>query len=228
MADAGPSRLFGEGPLSRVTSYVYTLLVIEGLLLLASLPGLIPLVLLDRTGSNIPLAAACAIPLGPALAAALFALRTRSSDLTDLRPARAFWRGYRLNVKGALLVWVPGLVWLSVIALGLTTRSAAGLSLVWTVLLGLVGLLATLLLVNSMMITSLFAFRARDIARLGLYFLGRTPLVALGNAGVLIVAVAIIAVSSEAVLALFGSVLAMVLLRICLPMIEIITKEFTK
>lgn len=228
MADAGPSRLFGEGPLSRVTSTVYTLLVIEALLLLTSLPGLVPLVLLDRDNSNIPFAALCAIPLGPAFSAALFALRKRSRDLTDLRPGRSFWRGYRSNFKSSLLVWVPGVFWLGIIALGLSTRSDAGLASAWAVLLGLVGLLVTLWLVNALVITSLFVFRTLDIARLALYFIARKPLVALGNAGVLIVAVFIIVSTSEAVLTLFGSVLALLLLRTSLPMIEITTKEFTK
>ena len=89
-------REFGEGPLARVAALVYSLLTIESLLLLTTLPGLIPLVLLDRDASNAPLAVACAIPLGPALSAALFALRQHKPDLTDLKPAAQFWRGYRL------------------------------------------------------------------------------------------------------------------------------------
>ena len=60
-------REFGEGPLARVAALVYSLLAIELLLLLTTLPGLIPLVLLDRDASNAPLAVACTIPLGPAL-----------------------------------------------------------------------------------------------------------------------------------------------------------------
>ena len=49
----------------------------------------------------------CALPLGPALSAALYALHHRRPDLTDLRPARAFWRGYRINAVPALRLWVP-------------------------------------------------------------------------------------------------------------------------
>ena len=122
---SGSHRQFGEGPLARAAALVYTLLVVEVMLLVASVPGLAVLVLLDRDASNLPLVAACALPLGPALSAALYALRHRSRDLGDLRPAIAFWRGYRVNLGGALLVWVPWLAWMTVVAVNLTHLEAA-------------------------------------------------------------------------------------------------------
>ena len=57
---------------------------------------------------------------------------------------------------------------------------------------------ATLWLVNALVITSLFAFRTVDVARLAAYFLGRTPLVTLGNAGVLIAGALVTAYGTEA------------------------------
>src|SRR3712207_5924688 len=98
MVDMRARAQFGEGPLSRAAAFVYTLLVIEVLLVVTSLPGIVPLLLLQRDASNVPLAALCAVPFGPALSAAVFALRHRRLDLTDLKPAIAFWRGYRLNL----------------------------------------------------------------------------------------------------------------------------------
>ena len=50
-------------------------------------PGLVVLLLLDRDGSNVPLFAVCAVPLGPAVSAAVYALHRRHSDLADLRTA---------------------------------------------------------------------------------------------------------------------------------------------
>jgi hypothetical protein len=108
---AGAVRQFGEGPLSRAVAWVYTLLIVEALFVLTTVAGLIPLMLLDRDASNGPLAAACALPLGPALSAALYAVARRRLDLTDLKPATAFWRGYRLNVGGVLRMWCPWLSW---------------------------------------------------------------------------------------------------------------------
>lgn len=125
MNDTVRAGQFGAGPLSRIAALVYTLLVVEGLLLAATLPGLVPLVLLDRDASNVPLAAACALPLGPALSAAVYALHRRSRDITDLRPAAAFWRGYRMNVLDVLRMWVPWLLLLTVIGVSLANFSAA-------------------------------------------------------------------------------------------------------
>ena len=56
-------REFGAGPRSRAAALVYALLVVELLFLVTTAPGLVLLVLLDRHPSNIPLAAACALPL---------------------------------------------------------------------------------------------------------------------------------------------------------------------
>ncbi len=224
---ASARRQFGEGLLSRVAALVYTLLVIELLLLVTAVPGLAPLVLLDRSASNIPLAAACALPLGPALSAAIYALRRRSRDITDLKPAAAFWRGYRMNFWGVLRIWVPWLVWLTIVAVGLANFPATGLPTWWSGLLLVVGLAATLWVANALVITSLFMFRTVDIARLAAYFLGRRPGVTLGNAGLLVLSAGIIYFSSEAVLALLGSVLAAMLLQTCRPMIAEIEQDFT-
>jgi hypothetical protein len=224
---SGPRRQFGEGPLARAAALVYNLLVVEVLLLVTTAPGLVVLVLLDRDASNVPLAAACALPLGPALSAALYALHHRRRDLADLRPAAAFWRGYRVNFRGALQVWVPWLAWVTIVAVNLTHLTAAGVPGWWAALLVVVAVAATLAAVDALVITSLFAFRAADVARLAVSSLGRTPGVTLGNACLLVAAAGVTAVSSEAVLALLGSVLAAALLRTSRPMIVEIQREFT-
>jgi hypothetical protein len=220
-------REFGEGPLARVAALVYSLLTIEALLLVTILPGLIPLVLLDRDASNAPLAVACAIPLGPALSAALFALRQHKSDLTDLKPAAQFWRGYRMNVGGVLRVWIPWLALMAVLAVNLSHTRAAAIPHWWAALLVAFATVATLWMANALVITSLFAFRPVDVARLAAYFLGRTKAVTLGDLCLLICAVALVAVASEAVLALLAAGFAAFLLRNSRPMIALVTEEFT-
>ncbi|MFC0527877.1 hypothetical protein [Phytohabitans kaempferiae] len=220
-------RHFGNGPLSQAAALVYTLLVVELLFLLATLPGLVPLVLLAADSSNLPLVAACALPLGPALSAALYALRHRSGDLTDLRPAAAFWRGYRLNALASLKVWAPCLAWLTVIGLNLANFGAADVPGWWAGLLVAVGIAVTLWLGNALVITSLFDFRTVDVARLALLFLGRAPGVTLGNALLLVLTALLTAATSEAVVALLGSLLVLVLLLTSRPMITTIQEEFT-
>jgi hypothetical protein len=224
---SGFQHQFGDGPLARAAALVYTHLVVEVLLLGTTVPGLFVLILLDRDASNIPLAAACAVPLGPALSAALYALHHRSRDVADLRPAAAFWRGYRLNLRGALTIWVPWLGWLTIVGVNLAHFSAAGVPGWWAVVLVVVVIVAALAAANAIVITSLFAFRAVDVARLAASFLGRTPGVTLGNACLRVVAAGVTAVSSEAVLALLGSVFAAALLRTCRPMIAEIRRDLT-
>ena len=227
MSEAATTRRFGEGVLSRAAALVYTLLVIELLLVLAALPGLVPLVLLRADPSNVPLAAAAAIPFGPALSAAVYALHRRSRDITDLKPASMFWRGYRMNVGGVLRIWVPWLAAISVVGVGLANFPAAGLPGWWAALLVVVGSAATLWMANALVITSLFVFRTVDIVRLAAYFLGRRWGVTLGNAGLLVLAAGIVYLSSEAVLAVLGAIFAAMLVQVGRPMIDQVREDFT-
>ncbi|MEU7826154.1 hypothetical protein [Catellatospora sp. NPDC049133] len=218
---------FGQGLLSRAAALVYSLLVVELLLLLTTLPGLVPLVLLARDASNIPLFAACALPLGPAVSAALYTLHHHRADLADLAPASAFWRGYRLNAGPVLRVWAPLLLWLAVVAVNLAHLDAAAVPRWWAALLVVLAVVAALWATNLLVITSLFEFRVRDAARLASYFLVRRPAVTLGNLSVLVAAAGLTVLLSEAVLSLFGAVLVLVLLRNCRPMTGQIGTEFT-
>ncbi|BCJ56829.1 DUF624 domain-containing protein [Micromonospora endophytica] len=220
-------REFGTGPLSRLAALIYTLLVVELLLVLCTLPGVVALFALERHPSNLPLVAVCAVPLGPALAAALYALHHQRLDLTELRPSRLFWRGYRANLAGSLLVWVPTLLWLTILALNLANLRASGLSGWWAVPLVLVGAAVAVIGVNALVITSLFTFRLRDVLRLARYFVLRTPQVALGTALLLVAATVLTLVAAEAALAALGSVLALALVRGGEPMIATIREEFT-
>jgi hypothetical protein len=218
---------FGAGTLSRAAALVYTVLVVEALLLACCAPGLVALTLLDRDASNVPLAAACAVPVGPALSAALYALRQARLDLTDLHPAAAFWRGYRLNAGGVLRLWLPWLAGMTVLATVLSHPAAAGIPGWWVVLLALLAVVAALWLANALVIVSLFAFRAVDVARLAAYFLVRTPKVTLANLCLLVVAGGVLLVGTEAGLALLGAALAGLLLRNCRPLVRLVEEEFT-
>jgi len=212
---------FGAGPLARVAATVHTLLVVEALFLLTGAIGIVPLVLLDRDASNIPLVAACAIPVGPALSAALFALRRRSADLTDLHPARAFRRGYRLNSLGVLKLWVPWLAWEAILGINL----AHGW---WTGPLVVVAVVAALWQTNALVIASLFEFRARDTARLAAYFLVRTFRVTLAILGLAVLAALVTALWSEAVLALTAVLFAAGLLHSARPLRAEIEERFVR
>lgn len=226
MSEKAASREFGEGPLAKVSALVYTLLATEGLFLLTTAPGLVLLLLLDRSSSNLPLDALCLLPVGPAASAALFALHQRQSDLGQLSPAASFWRGYRLNAAGALKVFVPWLLVLTMLSMTLAHRAASHLPGWWVALLVVIGVVATLWLVNALLITSLFAFRTVDIARLATWFLGRTPMATIGNLGVLLIAAVVTAYGTEALAALLVSVFSMLLLSSSAKTIALVRRDF--
>ncbi|MET7423527.1 hypothetical protein [Dactylosporangium sp. NPDC005555] len=220
------SRPFGTGPLSRVAARTYTLLVVEALFAAATAPGLALLVVLGRDAGDIPLAAVAALPVGPALSAALFALHRQPADLTDLHPAAAFLRGYRLNALGALRIWAPLLAVLTVVAVVLAHRSAAGVPAWWLALLVALAAAATLVAVTALVIVSLFVFRPGDVLRLAVHFLAGRPVTALGVAGLLLAAAAVTLLLSEAVLLLLAAGYAAALLTVTRPMIAGIRERF--
>ncbi|WP_425246777.1 hypothetical protein [Streptomyces sp. NEAU-NA10] len=218
---------FGTGSLSRAAALLHTVLTVEALLLATAAPGLAGLLLLGPDPANLPLAAVCLLPLGPAASAAVYALHHRSRDLTDLHPARAYRRGLRLNALPALKLWTPLLAWLTVIAFTLTHFSATGLPAWWAVLLGAIGVACLLWGAHALLLTSLFAFRARDTARLATYFLLRHGRATLAAASLLVLAGAMTALLTEALPALLAAPLLLSLLHAGRPVIAETQEDFT-
>jgi len=213
------------GVLGRFTSGVYWFLIVGLLLVATTLPGSVPLMLLDRSAGNIPLVALCLVPLGPALAAALFALRdrTRAEALT---PGRSFVRGYRLNATDVLKLWVPALAVETMIGISLANLGLAGVPTGYGAVLVVIGVLVAVWSLQAVVIASLFALRTRDVARLAVYYMGRTPLVALGVLGTLVVTFALVYLTFDAMLALAGPLLVHMLLRTCDAMVRHVESTF--
>ncbi|MFI1503986.1 hypothetical protein [Streptomyces sp. NPDC020597] len=218
---------FGTGPLSRAAALLHTLLVVEALFLAAAAPGFAGLLLLGPDPANLPLAAVCLLPLGPAGSAALYALHHRSSDLTDLHPARAYLRGWRLNALPALRIEAPLLAWLTVIVFTLTHFTASGLPGWWAVLLGAVGVASLLWGAHALVLTSLFTFRARDTARLAAYFLLRRGSATAAAASLFVLTGCLTALFTEALPALLAAPLLLSLLRSSRPVIVETQEDFT-
>jgi hypothetical protein len=218
---------FGTGVLSRAAALLHTLLTVEALLLATAAPGLAGLLLLGPDPANLPLAAVCLLPLGPAASAAVYALHHRSRDLTDLHPARVYRRGLRLNALPALKLWTPLLAWLTVIAFTLTHFSATGLPGWWAGLLAVTGTVGLLWGAHALVLTSLFTFRARDTARLAGYFLLRQGRVTLAAGSLLVLAAGTTALLTEALPALLAAPLLLSLLHTARPVIAETEEHFT-
>ena len=215
----------GDGALGRVTGVVYWYLVVTLLHALTASPGLIVLMLLDRSPANAPLAALCLLPLGPALSAALFALRDRERA-EDLSPARSFWRGYRNNAIDVLCLWAPAVLVLAIVALGLANLDAAGMPAGYAAVLAVIALLVVLWSVHALVIASLFSFRTRDTARLAAHYLGRLPLVTLGVASLLVLAAMVVVVTFDVVFAMLGGLWTGLLLHNARRLVKDVQDQF--
>lgn len=226
-AASAARREFGEGPLARAAALVYSLLVIEVLLLVACAPGLLLLGLLDRDASNVPLAALCALPAGPAWSAALYAWHHRGRDLAELHPARGYVRGYRTGAADSLKVWAPWLVAMALIGTVLTHRAAAGVPAWWAGLLAVLAVVSALWVSNALVISALFTFRGADTARLAGYFLVRGVKATAGNLCLFAAVVAVTAAGAQVLPFLLGSVCAAAVLLNSRRMIADIREDFT-
>ena len=207
-----PARDLGEGPLHRVATVTYWFVAIEVLLVLTTAPGLVAVLFLDRHPSNLPLYALAAVPVGPALAAAVFAWRVFLRE-RDPSPAQHFWRGYRLNWQDALRSWVPALVVLVILGMNLAYRDAVGVPASFAVLYVVLGVAVLLWAVRMVALTATFSFRWRDAARLGAYTLATRPLVTLGLLSLLVLAAGIAFVTFDAVVVLLASLLTFFVVR---------------
>lgn len=172
-----------------VPALVLWWLVVEALVAVTTVPALVWLAFLEPTWANVPLMVVLGIPVGPALAAALFAWRRFTQD-RDLAPARHFWRGYRLNWADALRLWVPALVVLVLLAVNLANLRGNGAPVAF----GVVGVVAAVLVAvwtaHALLVASLFSFRTGDVVRIAVFFVVATPFASVGALAIVAVGVA--------------------------------------
>lgn len=211
-------------------------LVLELLIVVTSLPGLVGLLFLDlsRPG-HVLLATLCLVPLGPSLAAAMFAwnrLGATPRGAPGLEPAVTFWRGYRLNVRDVLRWWVPVLVVLAGLGFAMANAglvlgqaepgSVGAGSLVYLA----VAVALVLWSVEALLLTAVFAFRTRDVAKLAFYYLGARPLATLGILGAMLAAAAVTLALGVLWLVPLLSATALLLVRASAPVIDDATERF--
>ena len=160
--------------------------------------------LLDRSPSNIPLYALCLVPVAPAFSAAMSTIAARTREAGDLSVWPRYWRSWAGNVKDVLFVWVPALVVATILGMNIAFGGSAGVDQFFIVTSAVLLVAVALWSAHAMVIASFFRFRARDTARLAVFYLAAKPLVTLGALGYLLIAAALVAFTSDVVLALLG------------------------
>jgi hypothetical protein len=221
------TRDFGHGPLSRVTTVVYWFVVLEALLVATTAPGLVLVLLLERDASNLPLYALGLVPVGPALAAAVFAWRAFERD-RDPTPARHFWRGYRLGAADALRAWVPALGVLVVLGVNVAYGAEVGVPQAFSLLYALLAVGVLLWGLTMVTVTAAFSFRWRDAARLVARALVTRGRLTLSLLSLLILATGVVALTSDWVLVLAASTFTFLLVRTCRPLLDDLEERYTR
>ncbi|WP_341996889.1 hypothetical protein MRBLWH7_003542 [Microbacterium sp. LWH7-1.2] len=216
----------GRGPLSRAAAVVYRMLVLELQLLLATIPTIGAILLLDRDPSNLPLFVLTLLPVAPALVAGLSAVRAAARS-NDLAPGRYFFRAYRRDI-GATLAWaVPVSLLLSILTFNLLhLDDVDGGAAMRPVVL----VLAALVIVWSghmLVLTAGFRFRTRDAARIALAQIVPRWGYSLGVLSLVLVAAFVVLIASEVVLLLFLWAGVGLLALMARPVLDHVTKEFT-
>lgn len=213
------TREFGDGPLFRATEAVYRVLAPTFGFLVAGLPFAVAVALTDS-----PIIWALAgIVIGPAWTALLYATRVAMTD-RERGAFHAFWRGYALNVRQTLLVWVP--YWLLLfIAAADVTSSASPLALRCGV--GVLAGVSMLWASAMLLVISRYSFRTRDVLRLGVFLLFGAPKNTLMTVSLLIVAGGVVYFGSELVLGLLAGLFALFTIIGARGAFELLDERFT-
>ncbi|REJ06754.1 hypothetical protein DY023_05215 [Microbacterium bovistercoris] len=223
---SGATDEVGRGPLSRITLAIHRMLVLEGLLVVTTLPTALIVMLLGHDPSNVPLFVLAMLPIAPALVAGLAAMEAWRR-VADLSPGRAFLFAYRRDLAATLKWAAPSTAVLALLAFNLVHLDAvAGATAIRPPLL----LLAAVLVVwqgHMIVLTAGFRLRTRDAARIALAQLLPQWRCSLGILALLIVAGTVVLALSELFLLLFAWVFAGLLALLARPVVADVTARFT-
>lgn len=216
----------GQGVLSRMTATIYRLIVLAAFLVLMCAPTILVWTLLGANSANIGFFVVAMLPVGPALSAALYGLRAWTAT-PDLSPARALWRGYKLNFRDTMKWWAAVVAVDTVLIVNIAFADAvpfaSALRPVGFVILVLLAVWSAHLLV----VASLFSFRTRDSMRIAAVEMFSQWRVSLGFLALLVVAVATVNLGSELALLLLAWAFMGILWLIAQPLIGDVTRKFT-
>ncbi len=208
------------GPLTRFTVAVYGVLAITVCFVVASLPYLIVVLVLPQP----LLLAISAGSVGPAWVATLATtdayLRNR-----DLEPVRLFAHHWRASAPQALVFSVPFALLAGSLLVGVAAGPPRpGIETVALIALAIAGLLwaSTVLLLIAR-----FSFRLRDVMRLAVWALVRSPHWLVAGLALLVLTVGLLALAGQLVVGALAVPIAMGVLVNARPVLAAVRSEFT-
>jgi hypothetical protein len=219
-------REFGTGPLSQLTGSVYRHAILAVWLGIACLPTLAVTTLLSGSTRNVAWVVLAQLPVAPALSAGLYAVRGWRRD-DDVGPGTLFRRGYRLNALDVLRWWAPALVALAVLATNVANPGAVAIGSALGVVSLVVSALVLLWAGHALVVSSFFSFRTRDVARIATIVAFSQWRVTLVYLSMLVVAVGVLYIGTEASLLLLAWALVSMLEHVTRPVREEVARRFT-
>jgi len=219
MADV-TKRDFTQGPLFRACVAVYGLAGASVCFLVACIP-FIAAMLVTRTAVVLVVTG---FSIGPAWAALLYVMRAYATS-RDIEPFQLFWRGYRLGVRQSLVFWVPYFTLLMVLGADVFAVPNTPAPVRWLIIV--LGAIAVLWGSTVLLIIGCFSFRLRDVLRLALYGLIRSPRWLLSNIAIMLVTGAIVFAWSEAAAGALAAPIALFTVLNSRTLRERLREEFT-
>lgn len=215
-----------QRPFWRWTGTVHWMLAVGAAILVACAPTVVLVPWLVADTSNIPLLGLLLLPVGPAVAAAVFAWDRRRAD-PDAAPLRQYARGYRLNLGDSVRVWLPVLALLVVLGINITNLDAVRGGAVIGAISVVLMVLMMLWTGHALVIAALFSFRWRDTARLAAYHLGASWRATLNVLSLVVVTVGAVTLVSEWLLLFLAAPLTFLLHSGAAPLISDVKARFT-
>jgi hypothetical protein len=168
-------------PLYRVTLVVYGLLGATVCFLLGCAPFIAALLV----SPSMVITVIAGFSIGPSWVALLYLMR-RFLDDRDVGPFATYWRGYRLSWRQAWAFWVPYLIVLTMIAVDVAMIDVTPALLRYPLMV--IGAGSLLWSSTVLLIISRYNFRTRDVLRLAVWGLVRSPGWLIADAAILVVA----------------------------------------
>lgn len=209
----------GDGPFGRAVSAFVWGLGLTVLLTAANLPVVLLALLLRPDPGLAWLVALAMIPTGPALAAGLYAVREHYVD-PDVPVARAFGRGYRLNLRDASVLAVPVCVLGAAAALVVAGGRDAGVPALVTGVVAGLGALLVVLALHALALRTFFRLSALDAAQVAASVLAARWRASLGVLVLVVGAVVVATAASDLLLTLLAGVGVWLWYRTSAPMLR--------
>ena len=223
---SAPHVATGNGALSQLTQAIYQHAALAVCLVAGCAPTIVALTLLTGAPGNTPFFVLAQLPVAPVLSAGLYAVRAWRAD-ADQGPFTLFWRGLRMNTWDVLRWWVPVLVVAAVLAVNIwASGTVAGAQMLRPAAVVLLVLL-TLWSGQMLVVSTFFAFRTRDVVRIGAVMAVSQWRVTAVHASLVVVAVGITTMGSDVLLALSAWALVSMLEAVSRPVVVAVTERFT-